>query len=311
MSWLAGLCQRRLIVVTGKGGVGKTSIAAALGLLLSERGRSALVLEVDPRENVHRILDTAPSDGQVVTVRPGLYLQNLQPRQVVDQLIGERVKLGVLVRRILNSPIYTHFAEGAPGLKELAILGHALRLVEGETPSGPQVDVVILDAPATGHGMSMLRAPGLVSDVLQHGPVARLTTRVAELVGDPQACGIVVITLAEEMPVTEALELRSALETELGRAPELLVANALYPELPQGAAALEGLGAGLVEELGVELLTLWRQRRAINEAQLQRLRAAWSGPEAQVPHLSLSQGRDLTAELARSLSAASGEDAVP
>src|SRR4029077_732525 len=122
-----------------------------------------VVVEVDPRDNLHQMLGTPPSGGDIVQAEPRLWVQNLKPRQVLDDIVRDQLKLELLVRRVLDSPIYQNFATGAPGLKELAILGHALRLLRGIGPPGtPDLDTVVLDAPATGHGVALLAAPGLV-----------------------------------------------------------------------------------------------------------------------------------------------------
>src|SRR5579863_1247953 len=153
-----GRCQ--LLVVTGKGGVGKTAVAASLGRLLADAGRRVLVLEVDPRENVHQMLGVAPSGGAIVPAGPRLWAQNLKPEEVLDAIVRERLRVEFLVRRVLGSPVYTQFSAGAPGLKELGILGHVLRLLRGAAgPGAPQLDTVVLDAPATGHGIRLLTAP--------------------------------------------------------------------------------------------------------------------------------------------------------
>jgi len=291
-SILAPLTSRELIVVTGKGGVGKSAVSAALGRLLASTGRQTLILEIDPRENVHQMLAAPPSGGEVVRVAVNLYLQHLQPRTVLDQLVRERVRIDFLTKRVLESPVYHHFTEGAPGLRELAVLGHSLLLVQGRVPGAPAIDVVIVDAPATGHGVALLRAPRLVSEVIRQGPVANLTEEVAELVASPQRCGVVVVTLAEEMPVTEALELRADLETAVQRQPDLLVANGLYPPVPACAA-------DATEEEGVR--RLWYRRRELNDVELERLASQWSGPRVEVPLFPLDRGPALVSEIERSL----------
>ncbi|MGH9362510.1 MAG: ArsA family ATPase, partial [Thermoanaerobaculia bacterium] len=131
MTPLDGLRRRELLVVTGKGGVGKTTVAATLGKSLAAAGRRTLVLEVDPRENLHQMVGLPPSGGVIVPVEPRLWVQNLKPVEVLDAVVREQLKLEPLVRRVLDSPIYQHFALGAPGLREMAILGHALRLLRG------------------------------------------------------------------------------------------------------------------------------------------------------------------------------------
>jgi anion-transporting ArsA/GET3 family ATPase len=286
---LADLATRDLLVVTGKGGVGKTAVAAALGRLLAARRRT-LVLEVDPRENLHHMLGVPPSAGEVTDAGGGLWLQNLKPREVVDRLVAERLRIGPLVRRVLASPVYQQFAEGTPGLKEVAVLGHALRLVEGRERGswGDRFEVVVLDAPASGHGVSLLTAPKLLSDVIDSGPVGSLGRELAAFVADPARAGVVVVTSPEEMPVQEAIELAERLDERFGRLPDLLVVNGVYPPFPEGQRA-----AGA--------LSLWRDRRRLQEREMARLDDEWRGPRVELPKLPVDPGPELAATLSRCL----------
>jgi anion-transporting ArsA/GET3 family ATPase len=274
MSLLQKLANLRLLVVTGKGGVGKSAISAALGSAIARAGKRVLVLEVDPRESLYRLLGQEPSGGEIVRARPGLYVQNLRPRAVLDLMVREHLHIGPLADRVLASPVYQHFAEGAPGLKEMAVIEHVHRLVRG---GSPRPDLVVLDAPATGHGLATLTAPTVVSQVIHDGPVGRLARRLSGFVADPGRCGIVLITQAEEMPVQEAIETIEAMEEKLSRKPELVVVNSLYP------SAME-------EEL-------WRERRRVNEQQLERLYAVWKGPSLELPMLPLDGGPALIEEM--------------
>ena len=138
MKLIQQLARRRLIVVTGKGGVGKTTLTAAIGRLLAAAGRKTLLLEIDPRES-------------------------LQPHAVIESLVREKVPLAPLANRIIGSQVFQQSVAGAPGLKEMAVLGYALRTVLGEYRHS--ADVVVLDAPATGHGVSMLTAPLHLAEV--------------------------------------------------------------------------------------------------------------------------------------------------
>lgn len=288
---LDALARRRLIVVTGKGGVGKSALTAALGRRLAARRRRTLVLEVDPRENLHQLLDVPPSGGEVVEVERHLHLQNLKPREVTDWVVKKQVKIDMIVRRVLDSPVYHRFVEGAPGLKEMAILGHALRLVRGDMKGVPALDTVILDAPATGHGVLLLTASKIYADAIGHGPFAELAREVAEFTADENDCGVVVVTLAEEMPVQEAVELRAALVEKFGREPELLAVNGVYPALPDGEPP-----AGCEE-----LVDLWRRRREVNERELERLDRRWPGPRLELPLLPVDRGPELVERLAACL----------
>lgn len=282
------LATRQLIVVTGKGGVGKSAVAAALGRRLAA-SRRVLVLEVDPRENVHQLFGAPPSGGEWVELDRRLHLQNLRPGQVLRQLVTEKLKLEALSRRVLGSPIYRAFSEGAPGLEQMAVLGHALRVLEGSAPGVPPIDTIVLDAPATGHGVSLLSAPQLVADAIAKGPIGRMSREVAELIGDAARTALVVVTLAEEMPATEALELRESMIERLGRAPDLLVVNQLYPPIEQ-----KGGGNDLA-------LDLWRRRRRLNETELARLDAGWPEPQVELPFLALERGPELVEALGAEL----------
>lgn len=294
MNLIENLSRRQLLVVTGKGGVGKTVVSALLGRALAAVGRRTLVVEVDPRENLHQMIGTPPSGGAILRAEERLWVQNLKPRQVLDQIVRDQLKLELLVRRVIDSPVYQHFAAGAPGLKEMAILGHAWRLLNGRGEMGtPDIDTVVIDAPATGHGVTLLAAPALVADVITNGPFAHMSGELATLIADPERCGIVVVTQAEEMPVEEALELRTALTQRIGREPEALVVNGLYPAAPP-ARGVDGEN---------ELVSLWRRRRELNERELARLIERWKGPRVELPQLPLDRGPALLAALGRCFTA--------
>ena len=274
MTLLESLAQRELIVVTGKGGVGKTTIAAAIGRVIAGRGRRVLLLECDPRESLYRMLDVPPSGGGYVAVGAGLFLQNLRPRDVVDRLIRERIKIPILADRVLNSQVYRHFVDGAPGMQQSALMGHAMEVVLGRAGrDAPDIDVVVLDAPATGHGVSMLAAPLRVAEVIEDGPVGRLVKEVAVFLRDPERSATIAVTLAEEMPVQETIELIASMDDRLGRRPELVIANGLYPPIPPGVPA-----AG-----EPPTLALWRDRRRVQDHDLDRLGRSWSGPRVDLP----------------------------
>ena len=291
MDVLRRLEQLQLVVVTGKGGVGKSVVTAALGKLLAARGRKVLLFEVDPRENLHQLLNTQPSGGEIINASPRLYLQHIEPRELIDDLVREKLKVKLLVNRVLGSPVHRHFTEGAPGLKESAVFGRALRMVEGHGPRAlRRPDVVILDAPATGHGVSWLAAPQLVADVVRSGPIGHMAELIAAFLGDRSRFGVVVVTTAEEMPVEESLELMEALDQRFDREPEAVIANALYPVTDD-------------DESDDPATALWRDRRAINVTQLERIDGAWAGPLAEIPLFPMDPGPALVGAIARQIEA--------
>jgi len=294
MALLEQLARRQFLVVTGKGGVGKTLVTALLGRLLSQAGRRVLLLEVDPRANLHELTGTPPSAGDIVQVGAGQYLQNLRPRYVMEQVVRDHLRVDMLVRRVVASPVFQHFVDAAPGLKEMSILGHAWRILHGMGHEAKlKIETVVLDAPATGHGLSLLTAPLVVSDVINEGPFAEMAGNLATFIGDPKQTGVVTVTLAEEMPVQEALELRAALEARVKRSPELLVVNGLYPRVPESRRRAVAAHDDL-----------WQRRRAINERELARMAAEWRGARVQLPLMPVNRGPELVDALAPRLAEA-------
>lgn len=281
------LFTRQFLVVTGKGGVGKSVVSAALARIAANAGRRVLILEADPRESQHELAGVAPSGGDYVKAAGSLVLQNIQPERVFEAVVRDHLHFELLVRRVIRSPIFEHFVDAAPGLKELGVLGHALRVLRGlePTPHG-RTDLVVLDAPATGHGVSMLAAPRLASDVIEGGPIAHLAGQLATFIADPDATGIVVVTQAEEMVVQETMELRAALNEHVGREPDLLVINGLYPPARQAADVRQTDRAG-------SAAALWHERRRTHERQLARIAEGWSGPTVQLPLMPHDRGPGL------------------
>lgn len=283
-SLLDRLATRRLIVVTGKGGVGKSTVSAVLATALAARGRRALAVEVDPRENLHQLFGVAPSGGEVVTAGPGRAVLHLKPRAVIDRVVEERVRLGPLIRRVQASPVYQHFAAAAPGLESLAVLEFGRRLA-GEAG----YDVVVLDAPASGHGLSLLLAPKVTAEAVgASGPAGRLAAELAEFVADGNRLGVLVVSQAEEMPISETLELRADLVARVGREPDGVLVNGLYPPWNEREAA----------NLPSEIAALWHERDALRGRELARLAAGWpEAPAVLLPLLALGRGPALVAAL--------------
>ena len=314
------LATGRMLVVTGKGGVGKTVVTAALGDALARAGRRVLLVEIDPRESLYHALAAPPSGGERLAVplftMPGfpapargrqgaLWLQNLQPRHVIEQMVREQVRVDMVARKLLGSSAFQHFIEAAPGFKELAVLAYSMRALEAKDGRPPEVDTIVLDAPATGHGVSLLAAPRVVTRVIQEGPFGRMAREMTAFVADPARLGIVVVTRAEEMPALETRELFEMLEKRVQRRPDLLVANAVYPPLPEAFARLQAGARG--EAPSTALMGLdaaartWVERRRTNERELASL-AALAVPVVELPLLPIDVGPRLIDALGLHLS---------
>jgi anion-transporting ArsA/GET3 family ATPase len=185
------------------------------------------------------------------------------------------------------------------------VFGRILRLVEGHVPRGMRrPDVVVLDAPATGHGVQLIAAPRLVSDVIRSGPIGSMASEIAAFMHDAGRCGVVAVTVAEEIPVHETLELLSGVEDRLGRPPELVVVNGLYPPLPAQEDWPERSDLDDPDLDSDPATTLWRQRRRINERELARLESRWDGAMAELPLLPIDRGPALVGALGRQLAQA-------
>lgn len=225
------LLSRRVVFVSGKGGVGKSAVAAALALAASERGRRTLLVEIDAPREAARYLGVPGDIGGVETeARPGLWVINLDPKGVMDEFVRHVVKIELIVRRILGSVIYERFFAAAPGLKELMMLGKIMVLEEArERRRGqPRFDFIVVDAPATGHGLSFLKVPVAAAAAVPVGPVGHNARRVLELLRDHTRTGLVIVAIPEEMAVVEAAQFHRLAVDEVGIDALAMVLNACH-----------------------------------------------------------------------------------
>jgi anion-transporting ArsA/GET3 family ATPase len=227
---LDDLLSRRLVVLTGKGGVGKSVVGAALAVAARERGKRVLLVEVAAPVEAARLLGAHPSQGRETETLPGLFTVNLDPATVMDEYVRHVVKLEWLARRILGSPIYHRFFAAAPGLKELMVLGKVMVLEEARArlSKRPQWDLIVLDAPATGHGLQFLKVPLAASAAVPVGPVGHNARRVLALLRDPARTALVVVAIPEEMAVVEAVQFHRLAAEELGMEATAVVLNGCH-----------------------------------------------------------------------------------
>jgi anion-transporting ArsA/GET3 family ATPase len=227
---LDDLLARRLILLSGKGGVGKSVVGMALALAARARGKRVLLVEVDAPLEAARRLGAPPSRGRETEVRPGLFTVNLDPSAVMDEYVRHVVPVELLARRILSSPLYHRFFAAAPGLRELMTLGKIMVLEEARRGLSrrPAWDLVVVDAPATGHGLAFLMVPLAASRAIPVGPVGHNARRVLRLMRDPARTALVVVTLPEEMAVVEALHFHDIATRELGVRPAAVVLNGCH-----------------------------------------------------------------------------------
>jgi anion-transporting ArsA/GET3 family ATPase len=239
---MQGILDRRLIVVTGKGGVGKTTISAALGLLAAESGRRTLVVEFGAQSRLCGLFGRpVPASGEEARLAERLASLSIDPdRALLEwiQSLGGRVSGRVLA----SSGTFQYFAAAAPGAREIVSMVKIWKLAGGR--SGRQGrggnDLVILDAPATGHALGMLRSPDTFGRIARVGPIVRDTGHVRELLADPARSAYLAVAQGTDMAVTETIELQEGLRDALGRELSAVVVNGLLPRR-FSAAELESI----------------------------------------------------------------------
>jgi hypothetical protein len=226
---MRALLDRRLIVVTGKGGVGKSTIAAALGTLAADAGRRTTIVELGGQSRMAELFGRrAGEPGEDVRLREGLWALSIDPdRALLEwvQELGGRVSSRVLA----SSGTFQYFAAAAPGAREIVTMIKIWRLAGGRRSSRRGRDLVILDAQATGHALGMLRSPETFGRIARVGPIVRDTSHVRDLLADPARSAYVAVAQGTEMAVTETLELQQGLEAAVGRELDAVVVNALLP----------------------------------------------------------------------------------
>ncbi|MTD42822.1 hypothetical protein GKE82_00505 [Conexibacter sp. W3-3-2] len=308
---MTNLLDRSLIVVTGKGGVGKTTVAAALGLLCARRGGRTIVCEVGASQRLPGLFGVAAgAPGDEVRLADGLFQTSVDPMLTIEEWIGRQLGSRSLTQVLARSNAFQYFVAAAPGAREVLTIAKTWELGQDERwdRKAAGYDHVIVDAPASGHGIGLLRAPATMSGVTRGiGPVATQADLVTRTLKDPAASAYVAVALPGELPVTETIELDGLLHDAVGRTLDHVVVNAVLPRRFAGEE-LEALAAadGAVPE-AVRRATLGQAGRVREQqSQLRRLRKHASAPVSTLPFVSspelhLEDVQALSDELGRRL----------
>jgi hypothetical protein len=306
------LLDKRLVIVTGKGGVGKTTVAAALGLAAARAGHRTLVVEVAEQERIAATFGVPAVSAHEREVAPGLHAFSVDPEAAKQEWLRRQLKSGTLAGLVSGSRLFSYLSAAAPGLSELVTIGKVWELAQLERidPSGTPYDLVIVDAPATGHGMALLRAPKTFGEIARVGPVNRHAATIDAFLRNPAQTAVLGVALAEEMPVNETIDLAGRLREDLSIGFAGVFVNALLPERFSHAEAktlaevdgATGPGAGVAIQAA---LTLHEQAHG-QRAQVARLRRGVDASVATLPHLlvpevELNDLETLSRELERKL----------
>ncbi len=311
---IEALEARRFLFVTGKGGVGKTTFSAATATALAARGRRVLIAMAHTKERLSAVLGTKPIGDEVVECLPNIWAVNISPELALYEYGLMVIKVKTVANAVFKNGYIKAFLRAVPGLYEWSMLGKAWFHTTEKLDNGrDRFDVVIFDAPATGHGLDMLRVPKVILDVAPPGVLRRDAEEAVALFRDPKRAGIIVVTLPEEMPVSETIELVDSVEKELAMPVLRIVVNGVFPPLfsdderaALGAHAdLLTLQAAERAETGGNASLVAAARRAVREnvqrESLKRLFATRPEPMVLLPFLfddaSTRAGTEILAEV--------------
>jgi anion-transporting ArsA/GET3 family ATPase len=298
----------KILVVSGKGGVGKTTVAAAIAVLAARQGRRVCVAEVDRKGTLPKLFGGGALGYEPSEIAPGVWGMNIVPEAALAEYLAVQYHMKRVSKAFTSTQFVDYITTAAPGLKDILVLGKIWYLEQGRSEAGGQTnfDTIVVDAPAAGHMLTFLQAPIGLSDAVRMGPVRRQADWLVQMLRDPKRTRVHLVTLAEEMPVTETLETSQALDDRLGIETGAIFANAVYEELlsKKEQKRLEQIVEdGNYEELEKPAASIdlhlddddlnsmagyarfLEARRSIQQTHLRKLRTGVSQPVVELPFL--------------------------
>ena len=294
------LLEHRLVIVTGKGGTGKTTVSAALALAGAQAGLRVLVIEVGPDEQIPRLLDPrAPRVGYAGrAILPGLRAMRIDPFEALAEYLGLQLGVRKIGDVVVRNKAFRQLMTAAPGWRELITLGKIWHLAQlrSEDPSGRRFDLIVVDAPATGHGVAFLDVPRVAVSAVRAGPLRTHARRVEQLLEDPDQTLVLPVALAEELPAREIAELTQRVRNEMGISIDRVIVNAVVgppfpaaiPDLDEALARLDGdleLGALPPPRVLARCAHFLRSRHELNRLFKAEIQQTTGLPIVELPRL--------------------------
>ena len=283
------LLNKRLVFVTGKGGVGKSTVSIALGLKAAAKGKRTIVCEIAGQETASRVFRRAEVGFHEVQVSDNLWAISIDPDESLREYLLLQLRVRAMRDMLVRSKIFNYLAAATPGLKELVTIGKIWELAQHDrrVKKGREYDLVIVDAPATGHGVGFLQTPRTFAGIARVGPIHAQAEELDRYVTDPTTTGAAIVSIPEEMPVNESASLEDQLTNQVGISVDRVYMNALYPERfsKDDASELErALDAADGPARAAIRAALSEHRRCRSQrSQLQRLKRAVSTPVKTLP----------------------------
>ena len=238
LSLLDELLQRRVLILTGKGGVGKSTTSAALALIAANRGKRVLVVEVDAKGNVPDFFDTRRVGFKYRRLHKGVWGLSMQPKDSMQEYLSLMLRVpGFSLRPLQGFMEYT--SNAIPGLKEILVTGKIYYEEKATDDGRPRWDLIVVDGAPTGHVVSQLGAARHLAELVRTGPIHDQAVRVADMLSDAERTALVLVTIAEEMPVNETIDLAHRFVAETDLLPVALIVNQLQPDI-LGSVSLDG-----------------------------------------------------------------------
>jgi anion-transporting ArsA/GET3 family ATPase len=288
---LPDLLDKRLVFVTGKGGVGKSTVAIALGLRAASEGMRTIVCEVSSQEHASHFFRRAQVGFHEVELQQNLWSISIDPDESMREYVLLQLKVRAMRDLLFRSRAFGYLAGAAPGLKELVTIGKIWELaqLDRKVKKGRKYDFVVVDAPATGHGIGFLQTPRTFAGIARVGPIHSQAEQLDSFITDHRSTGAAIVSLPEEMPVNETASLEKDLREDVGVAVDRIYMNALYPERfsREQAEQLERAADSAAGAPGAALkAAISEHRRARSQrSQLSRLRRRVEAPVKTLPFI--------------------------